>query len=474
MRKLGAMLAVLVVATACADEGESHREGTMKTRPSQVRGSITGRVLNPLKEPITAAVVRVTLPSGVRSVPVDANGYFAVHNLPAGGTLPVRIEAEGHTHALLSPRLDAEAGEYPQNDISHDLGDVLLFPRSGELTVPVTTEAGEMVEIDGATCLVFPTWVNEVGSWVDSAGTDLFPAEVEPGRIRCGGLPRLDLWTLHGGTVDVFVPAQDFDGDGHAEYAGAVWSYTAEQLLSQDPAAQMLGPTAPGDFVVVRTNVPYLVGGPVHEAIGADEEMEIVFSQPIGDVPVVWMLEVNSGGEQEIEVSPRVEGDRLRISKAGGWTKGTMLYFAIFAAPKGSRELRPFFGVALVGSDEEVRMTAVFDDDDDDGFAAVNQDIRIEFSQMLVLSRLVSIPVQVDADLDGSGEIGDAPFELGNDASGFLSFSALYGILPSGTLRIPAQIPVGAKIVLLPEAGSVFDAGGNSLVDLTAVLEARE
>src|SRR5690606_18777825 len=89
MKRIAAVLAVLVVAAACADEGESHREGTMKTRPSQVRGSITGRVLNPLKEPITAAVVRVTLPSGVRSVPVDANGYFAVHNLPAGGTLPV-------------------------------------------------------------------------------------------------------------------------------------------------------------------------------------------------------------------------------------------------------------------------------------------------------------------------------------------------------------------------------------------------
>lgn len=224
MKRIAAVLAVLVVAAACADEGESRREGTTRTRPSQVRGSLTGRVLNPLKEPISAAVVRVTLPSGVRSVPVDGDGYFAIHGLPAGGTLPVRIEAEGHTHATLSPWLEAEAGDYPHDDVSHDLGDVLLFPRSGELSIPVTTATGEEVEIEGATCRISPTWVSEQGPSSQQMGSDVFAAEAESGRLHCKDLPRFDLWMVHGGSLDVFVPAQDFDGDGRAEYAGAIWS----------------------------------------------------------------------------------------------------------------------------------------------------------------------------------------------------------------------------------------------------------
>mgnify|MGYP000889021177 CR=1 FL=1 len=52
MKRLGFVLTALALAFACGDDEPVQQEGTFRPKPSRVAGAVTGRVLNPLGQPL--------------------------------------------------------------------------------------------------------------------------------------------------------------------------------------------------------------------------------------------------------------------------------------------------------------------------------------------------------------------------------------------------------------------------------------
>lgn len=471
MKRLAFVLTALALAFACGDDEPVQSEGRLRARPSRALGSLAGRVIDPLGQALTDARVRIVLSDGERTAATDSSGAFRFANVPAIGTVEVRVEKEGFTRAFVPARLEAEAGDYPQNEIVHDVGDILLFPLGDEVVFPVWTPTRSDVAVEDAVCVFGPTFYQRQGNGRAGRAQTHVQAESRPGEIACPNLPRLDFWSANGGWLELFVPAQDFDGDGHAEYAGYVRRYAAEELYGNAVEPIVLEPRQTDDpsvgLQIVQSNIEiYRKWEPVWPmpALKSDDVAEIVFAVPVDVVSVlVWKdsADVLERDETIVETEP----DRVRFRISGGWEKGKLYVVFLVVREKESGFVEMLDGRFTVESSGEIEVRALFLDSDDDGIAAANETLRVELSEYVFGVSDGVIAVQVDADLDGSSEIGDSPYELGSDIFAVLDFESPFQ--PMGRklyFRFPVEIPEGARLVfthrdrvLLNTSGERFD-----------------
>lgn len=471
MKRTGLIIAVVGALAACGDASEIRHDGTMNPVPTQVRGSITGRVLDPAGQPVEGAQVLYSTAKGVRSHAVRDDGYFLVEGVPAGGYLPVRIEAEGYTFARLRPYLSADAGDYPQEGTSRDLGDILLFPRSDELETRVLLSPGaEKIEVEGATCSFGPTFLREQsGNDPNRYGSFESEAESSEGLIRCLDLPALDLLAKVDGWVEITVPPQDLDGDGYADFEGGRFVWGALELLTEGPSPIELHPRSE-TLEIVRSNVPFLLGMELLPALPADADVEIDFSHP---VEVLFHELRTFPTDEEIEHTVEVDGNRVTLKGAAPWVKGGGYGAFLLVSPVGSpRIVKEISAQFIIESSGAIEVSATFADLDEDGVAAANEPIALEFSEYFLLEG-TNFEVQFNHDLDESGEIGDGPYELGSGTAVPGAFDA-FAIVHATTLRVPFELPEGVEIVLLFEGQGHQDVNGNLIGDLVATLASEE
>src|SRR5690606_5914780 len=159
MKRLAFVLTALALAFACGDDEPVQQEGTFRSKPSRVVGAVTGRVLDPLDQPMAEATVRLALAGGERIARTDPLGFFRFRDVPVPASLLVRVEKADFTRAFAHVEIEAEAGDYPQGDEAHDVGDIVLFPLGDDIVIPVRTASQIDVKVVGAHCAYRPTFV---------------------------------------------------------------------------------------------------------------------------------------------------------------------------------------------------------------------------------------------------------------------------------------------------------------------------
>lgn len=475
MKRLAFVLTALALAFGCGDDEPVQQEGTFRSKPSRVVGAVTGRVLDPLDQPMAEATVRLALPGGERIARTDPLGFFRFRDVPVPASLLVRVEKADFTRAFAHVEIEAEAGDYPQGDEAHDVGDIVLFPLGDDIVIPVRTASQIDVKVVGAHCAYRPTFVVRHPEYDPSSPISL-PAESAPGVLRCKGAPRLDMWSAFDGTVEILVPAQDLDGDGVLDHLGQARTLAARELYTAQIEPIVLEPrrTPGAPLNVVSANVSVVDHWepvePMH-TLGAEEPAEVVFDLP-AETHAIWVEEGGGIWWSRVEVEWEVEEKRLRFWKPGGWKRGLRYSAVIYLSPKGSHEVLWIESYFQVESSGEIEARAHFVDVGGTGTAPANQMIWLRFSEVVSSLGSGSISVQVDADLDGSGEIGDAPYERGSETSqSFLVF-------PFGTLEtffsFPVAIRAGSKFVFELQDTWLLNTSGEPFSLSPVTLEARE
>lgn len=466
MKRWGIASLLLLGLAACGGDQEVRHDGTTTPKPTEVKGSLTGRVLDPFRQPIPNASVKIDVGSEVRSFPVGDGGYFAVRNLPAGGSLDVRIVAEGYTMARFQADIPAEAGDYPQKGISVDVGDIHLLPRTETLEFPVINEAGQRLRVENAMCGFGPAWI-----WDEMPVDGIFlAAEVDEGVIRCPGLPPTSLLRSYSGVVVISFPAQDLDGDGFAEYAGANMHFEGSRLATEGMPTIFMENIAL-DIVVVASNTPDLLSAGTMPALPSDDPVEIVFSVPVValDVQVAELA-----GEESVEATAEVDGATLRIRPKDGWKKGQGYRYNVAVHPVGFPSHVLVKGTTFyVESSGTITASATFDDWNDDQQAAIGEPIDLHFSEYIHVPLAPEpVDIQFNADLDMSGEIGDADYELGSPVR--LSLVISDEISREATFFTLVDLPEDTEMHIFLGSFVCLDMSEKPVGDLVATLKAKE
>lgn len=470
MKRVAIVSLLLLALGACAGDEEVRKDEKVTPRPTEVKGAIAGRVVDPYDRPIAGAVVKVDMGKSVRTIPVGENGYFHAKDVPAGGTVAVRVEAEGHSGAEFWVDMYAEAGDYPQKDIVHDVGHILLLPLSDVLEIHVVDVWAQPVRVQGALCRVWPAWV-----WGENQrGNLVVPAEAEEGKLRCPGIPPAVLLAAMDGSIEVSFPAQDVNGDGWPDLEGVLWGMSAWDLI-KDPSPTILLDQLGENLEVVATNAPALVWEFPLPGIGTNAPVEIYFNNP----PVVLDLEVNKFDEtgslgEVVEAKAEVDGARVRIFPGASWEAGQAYRFVLEVHPVGHPRLEErFWTYFFVASSGEVKVDATFTGPPDAAEVVAGDTVWLRFSEWLYCADApCAVGVQFERDLDGSGEVGDAPWELGNDTAimAIVGEGDSFGMM--AVFDAPVDIPVGTKVHVFMDRDPLFDTSGTLLHgSITATLE---
>lgn len=472
MRRLGIAIVLLALAGCGGDEEEPRIEETHAPRPTVVKGGVVGRVLDFYQQPIADAEIEVTVEDGIRLATIDDAGFFVVNGIPAGGDVRLEIRAEGHGSISIRANIPAAAGEIPQEKMFLDLGDILLVPLVAELKIPVLGPLGEKILVQGAECIFGPTVLR---NYVVTEGHQVAPVEATAGSIRCTELPSPEVFVALDGSVLLSIPAQDLDGDGHAEYEGVLLEIWGEEMVSGEIEAIVLQPRNE-NFEILRSNVPsFESDGEMYPALAAGSVIEIEFSTPVELLHSrVW----NTFKRLDFETSVEVDGTIVRIRPADEWPQGEAVHVELWARPASPvpEAVQYFSAYGLIEGMGAIGGVARFEDSDDDGDVDVNEEVTVVFDEYFVLMSIaIEVAYSVDADLDESGEIGDAPYELGHATRGFISLRPNVSRLVNwGSFTSDVEIPGEAELVLFFDDNIFMDSTARMLGTMRVPLAAGE
>lgn len=465
----------IALLAACGDEPNNEHE--LKLLPTSPTGSIVGSVVNGSRLPLEGATVSASYGDKVRKANVGADGSFSFTNVPAGGDVGLKVEAEGHAPALLTALIPNAAGEAPMGGASVQVGPILLIPLTGSLTFELVGEDGTKLSGVGAYCKASASWANLAGGDETPMGALIVEAEVAKGNLTCAGLPSImDLARL-GGWIELLVPAVDVDGDGIAEYRGGTDILSAQELLllGQETFVATLFRNAEG-LSLRATNAPGLMGRPAYEtSVPGNTGVEFVFSHPV----VVHFSSIRDDSlTEQVGHNVVVDGNQVALRpKGGAWSKGQIFHMEIMVAPASApMDILVLDGSFLTASDKVPTFaSATFLDGNANETLDFNERVTFTMTEVVghpttVPFSLLFVPVQVNHDLDGSGTIGDAAGELGND-DGFQARleSHVYGFSRRATLDWPLfdSVPKDAEMVLRFDLSErpFFNASGKLITE---------
>lgn len=463
MRKTIASMLLLGFLSACGDDGPAAYRNDVTIEPTLTRGAVVGRLEDLSGAPIVGASAWVLTGKEVRSATTDDEGRFFLGELPGGSELEVRIEAEGYLPARVSARIPNEAGETPVDGGVDVVGPVVLLQSDGRLAFEFVGMDGARLEPPSGTCSVQVSWVRYEVSNRLGEGPLTVSARSEGGSMICEGLPDLGALAQLDETIEYRFAAVDVDGDGVADYAGVTGSVRVRDFLTSGDRAVWIQPARLDDgFGLVATNVPELRGEEVHKrTVPTDAGVEVVFSRPAA----VLEATVRSlfGGER-LAFEVREEGNRVRLVPEGGtWPPGQLYELVLVVAPRGAPfEAVTYYGTFWTSSSELPRASARFVDGNSNGRLDAGETLVVEFSEYIFCLDGPVIPLLVDADVDGSGTVGDAPGEYGQlEPLGLWAGPAdVYGNLAIRFSRtwdsssIAAGVDVSIPFDLLPLWGS--------------------
>lgn len=467
MRKYFGILAAIAFIACGGGTDETRQQETRNTKPSEARGSVNGRIVDAYHRPLAGAQVIVSLPGGSRSQTVGEDGHFSIGGLPLGSYLDFRAEAEGHSRGNWTWYIEAEAGEFPLAGATLDVGDIMLLPLTGVFHFDVYSKHGEKVQIEDVTCTYYPAWVLDSGNLSpDVGGSGQIVAETGEGFGRCENLPSIEVLAALGGDLRVDVPAQDLDGDGVVEYRGISAVFSASELLEGGPGPLVLEEMF-GLAEVLWSNLSDLSHGDLLPALPIGDTIEIEFSYPM--IPVVVAMWDAEGNLIDVEVE--VDGTMVRIQPEEELPAGAHFDLALRLHPAGHPlEILEIDTEFVTASSGVMSAVAEFEDLDDDGEVALNELVTVRFSEGFFSSLGANaVLFSINADLDESGEIGDAPYEHGNPTEGTVMLSGS-PMRTQGTFNAPVVIPGDAELILFLGEGFFLNANGNKVENLSVPL----
>lgn len=447
------IFAAFLFASCGGEDGPTRVTKDEKVKPARAKGSIIGQVEGAHGAPLAGATVSVPMVEGVRKTTTDAEGWFTISGLPAGGVYRVRIDAEGHLSASVQATVPADAGEVPLDGGQRVVGPIRLFPNDGRVEIELLGKEGQRLEPPMASCEVRGIWVErpETYNWI--RGGLRLPARIEGGLVICEGLPNLDLISAYDSTLTFRWAPIDEDGDGHLDYHGGSWNQ-AFAKLGEEPGriSRLADPWAPTPSpLILASNVPGLVDRDIKSHfVSPDLDLEILFSEAV-TVHSTEMRGMLGAVDPAFEVE--VEGAFMRVRPGGSdWEAGAVyeLRFA-YSRQNEPTEIEEAVVRFLTSSEEELTAHATFEDDGN-GILEPGELITIEFNQAIFTPNGDFAPdlwYRIDADIDSSGEIGDADGEWGSDDS-YDEFSAdesVDGLSRRFSGVVHHDFPAGTEIV---------------------------
>lgn len=436
---------------ACGDDEPLSYTNDVETKPTKTKGSIVGQLETIDYQPIAGATVEAAVGSKLRKTTSGEDGRFVLEGIPGGSSVTVRIHAEGYASVRTSTAIPNQAGEMPLDGGLATIGPLALLPTDSKLEIELLGKGGARLTPPSGSCLADVAWLDRSGTGNDLArGEVRVEARFEGGRMICEGLTNFRALALHGEGVEYSYDRIDADGDGHWDYAGG-WNWVpAEELFfgGESVIYRSLRPREDDGLVLIATNLSDEMERPV----SADEGVELLFNQPVRlhHVEMEGLLEAE---DPTFQVD--VNGELARIVPAGGaWEEGQLYTLRLLVSPLSDpTAIEEHFYQLFTSASADPDVTATFDDLNDDGVFNPGEILTIEFSQAVYnRTRTVfdTLGFEVDHDLDGSGTIGDAFGEAGNE----IGWPSLTNELVSGrfgkrfSAGTTADVPAGTAYVL--------------------------
>jgi len=491
MRRI--VLGALVAAAGCG----GGLDQSVTVEPATVRGSVGGLVVDfTTGEPIPDLTVTIVAGDGVHTGTTDADGGFAVADVPAGAAVILGVNGgAGYTSAQLTVTLPVSAGQVPLAAPETFAGPLGLLPRTLAFPLQLVRDDGTPLEAD-----VFAStavgWFDLASGAPAARGTSAASAaSANTGVATIGGLA--DVAALPAGVgsdvITFRVAPVDADGDGSFEFEGVTFARAARDLAAGVEVVNVDSEAT--SLTVVSTNVQGLLGlgsDAVPSVLDPLEPVRIVFNQPVDPaaVSVTVSDELGTDLPGAAVAAPLPPDDTVVLNPpAAGWPVASEINIEVHAtSEENSPALHYDSGAAFFtedGAGAAVGATAARDGGDPTL-------IRVTFSEPVGLtpgaawslagaSCVVFIGRDVDGDgvLTGVNEIGQSVCNIAFNSgepdpvglagiSGFTKYAYFY--LPTPLVgSIPLQLHFDRAT---PASNRLTTASGMVVANITMNLTA--
>ncbi|MGQ0508874.1 MAG: carboxypeptidase-like regulatory domain-containing protein [Myxococcaceae bacterium] len=399
--------------------------------------TVFGQVLTTAQLPLAGAVATLAAGEIPLSATTDAAGNFAFSGLPSGAEVLVTVSKDGyatHRQVVKVPGL---------------VGPIALTKLDGTVSFVLAGANGKPAKGAQAVLEASPASLQLGGSSGTGTGVVQVTAVAnEAGTLTFTGLPTPSELTRVSGTTAsnplnyvLTISAVDSNGDGVIDSAGEVRAYSAKELLAEpsprvialkDPRGAATTPLA-----VIASNVPSLNGtlAVPSNMVKPGEALVFVFNQALqptsvlvrftnenGSESLTHTLSFNSGGTvlgvipaKTLDVGAEYNVMVHAVSLDNGTTLSSTGFFF------GGDPTTPRTPSSPTSSPVKVSSAKVVETIAADGMLNKDEKLFVYFDQP-VGAFGVSNPflyAYAQADLNGSGAVGDAAGEKGFSGVGF-------------------------------------------------------
>ncbi len=420
-----------------APEGPTVVDNSTNVVPSKPLGSVVGLVLDGRGAPLEGASVTLLATTAPAAATTGADGRFAFAAVPAGSPAGVIIEKAGYGTATRTVTVPGAAGNFPIDDATAVVGPIALFERSGELALVVVGYDGAAITPIGAFCEANAQFADLQNGGEQLGGPLQVNGEAGQGSLTCRSLPSLADLARTGGYFEIFVPRQDANGDGVAEYDGVSRFVSATEALTSGGLAAIVlpPPGAAQPLQIIATSARTLLDGP-HAALDAVIDptvgVEIAFSRRV-DVVAVKAEDEEAGAYYgtAVDVAPSGSVLRVRPDVPTAWPKGRELHVTLAVATRdGVRQAATYrFNILTTPEATPIafgardladpsRPIVFFEDGNVSGTLDPGERVELLFDRPLGTGTgaawVMPVYLELNIDADQSGQIGDYRGEVGS------------------------------------------------------------
>ncbi len=407
----------LIATGACGD--------SLDVQNTVPRGSIGGLVVDSVtRMPLEGATVSV-IAGGESKGPTKtkADGHFSINDVRAGDVL-IMIDGPadaGYQQAFIHGFLDDTAGNFPaHNTITLGIG---LIAAGGDYRVRVLDTQGRPVSMYPVTLRHFVQYIDFSSGLSRNGGEVVMTTTTgTDGRATFTGMPPFNALSpdINPTGVLLLPPVEE---NGLFVYPGGTQTVNLRDFGDPSPDV-ILDPNLAASLSIRASTVADLYNPPGSSAtgtvLGINDTIHVAFNLPIQDATVTVMNEVGTPLGAQPSVTP--SEDNLAISFGQSpLSPGNEYNIVIHAvANVGDTLVEGDFAGAFftAGTGPDVTVSNVVRD-------AATQNVDVEFSEPIGIGGGNAIGLSGGncvlffnanlADITGTGVIGDAPNERGND-----------------------------------------------------------
>lgn len=362
------------LALGCAGGEDKNKDGVADgvrvpdsvsvVAPTQAVGSLSGQVVDSKLAPLADADIVIVLgkPEGASSYKTksDAEGNFAVKNLPAPSSVQIIVSKADFGTVRVNSNVTGATGNFPVNDANTNIGQIGLFKLDGTFRVNVFLPTGRpaarakaFMEVSSAGFQAFN------GTYGSSAGTVSVEAAVDDqGVLTFTKLPNLvEMARMQANsftpTLAVVVAGLDEDNDGRMEFVGTNANYSPRTYITSGATPIILTDgRSTSSLSIVGSNLDGLASGtnaPLRNLVRASEAIAVLFNQPVVESTLQVRVTEENCGTAVASTKMLRAGTVLTIAPTAGWVANKEYNIAIRATSADNGTLLSRTGFFFVG-----------------------------------------------------------------------------------------------------------------------------